>query len=116
MSRPSRLCSCGKIVAHGIRCECQISATRERNARHDRRRPPARERGYDHEWRKTRLEFLAAHPHCAMPGCGAPATTVDHIIRHRGDRALFWNRRNWQALCSPCHNRAKQRIERKPRS
>lgn len=112
MSRPPRLCSCGNIVAHGVRCECQRLQDRQRNARHDRRRPPARERGYDHEWRKARLAYLAEHPHCRM--CNAPATTVDHIIRHRGDRALFWNRANWQPLCAPCHNRIKQRMERRP--
>jgi 5-methylcytosine-specific restriction protein A len=115
MSRPPRLCSCGKIVAYGVRCECQIAATRERNARHDRRRLPARERGYDHSWRKARLAFLASHPHCAIPACDQPATTVDHMIPHRGDRALFWNTANWQSLCNHCHSSVKQRIERRPR-
>jgi len=113
MGKPPRICSCGKILAHGVRCECQINATRERNARHDRRRPPARERGYNHLWRKARLEYLAEHPQCRM--CSEPATTVDHIVRHRGDRALFWSRANWQSLCTRCHSSVKQRIERKPR-
>lgn len=110
-TRPPRLCSCGRIVAHGERCACQIAATRERNARHDQRRPSSRQRGYDHDWRKARRDFLAAHPYCAM--CGAPSTTVDHIVAHRGDVALFWNRRNWQALCARCHNSTKQRMERR---
>ncbi|WP_232215691.1 HNH endonuclease signature motif containing protein [Paracoccus sp. J55] len=44
--------------------------------------------------------------------CGADATLVDHIKPHRGDKALFWNWNNWQALCTPCHNRHKQRQER----
>jgi 5-methylcytosine-specific restriction endonuclease McrA len=112
VSRPPRICACGNRVPHGIPCRCQREADRLRRASHDRRRPPARERGYDHEWRKARLEYLATHPNCAMPGCGAKATTVDHIIPHRGDRALFWNRRNWQPLCTHCHNSAKQRQER----
>jgi 5-methylcytosine-specific restriction protein A len=30
---------------------------------------------------------------------------VDHIIPHRGNRELFWDTENWQALCTPCHNR-----------
>ena len=115
MSRPPRICACNMIVPHGERCRCQEQAHRERNARHDRRRPPARERGYDHEWRKARIAFLADHPHCAMPGCTEPATTVDHIIPHRGDRALFWNRANWQPLCAHHHNSTKQRAERKRR-
>ena len=28
---------------------------------------------------------------------------LDHIIPHRGDRKLFWDRDNWQALCKSCH-------------
>lgn len=115
MSRPPRICACGNRVPHGIPCRCQREADRLRRARHDRRRPPSRERGYNHEWRKARLEYLTTHPDCAMPGCDAKATTVDHIIPHRGDRALFWNRRNWQPLCTHCHNSAKQRLERRPR-
>lgn len=110
MSRPPRLCSCGRIVPHGARCECQRLATRDRNARHDRRRPTAAKRGYDHAWRAARHDYLTAHPYCAM--CGNPATTVDHVIPHRGDRALFWNRANWQPLCARCHNSIKQRQER----
>jgi 5-methylcytosine-specific restriction endonuclease McrA len=39
---------------------------------------------------------------------------VDHIKPHRGDRALFWDRRNWQALASsPCHSQRKQAQERR---
>lgn len=115
MTRPPRICSCGNRVPHGVRCRCQREADRLRNARHDRRRLPARERGYDHQWRKARLEYLATHPDCAMPECSNAATTLDHIIPHRGDRALFWNRRNWQPLCTHCHNSAKQRLERSTR-
>lgn len=111
MSRPPRLCHCGKIVPHGVRCACQREADRQRNARHDARRPAARQRGYNHDWRKARLEHLAAYPDCRM--CAAPATTVDHVIPHRGDRALFWNRQNWQSLCTRCHNSVKQRQERR---
>lgn len=32
------------------------------------------------------------------------ATVVDHIIPHRGDQKLFWDRSNWQALCKSCHD------------
>jgi len=107
---PPHLCNCGKIVAHGARCACQIASTRARNQRADARRPSAAARGYNHEWRKARLEYLATHPLCRM--CGKPSTLVDHIIAHRGDNRLFWTRTNWQPLCTPCHNRVKQRLER----
>lgn len=110
MPRPPRICSCGRTVAHGVRCQCQIAATRARNARHDRNRPTARERGYDSDWAKARLAFLNRYPCCAM--CNAPASVVDHVKPHRGNRDLFWDQRNWQPLCAPCHNRHKQRQER----
>ncbi|RLL64296.1 HNH endonuclease signature motif containing protein [Paenirhodobacter hankyongi] len=110
MPRPPHICTCGRLVAHGARCACQIASTRARNRRHDAKRPSARERGYTTDWQKERKAFLAAHPDCAM--CGAPATVVDHIIPHRGNKALFWDRHNWQPLCAPCHNRHKQREER----
>ena len=32
------------------------------------------------------------------------ATVVDHIIPHRGDQKLFWDRGNWQALCKRHHD------------
>ncbi len=42
-----------------------------------------------------------------------PATVVDHIIPHYGDRQLFWdNINNWQSLCVTCHNKYKQSEER----
>jgi 5-methylcytosine-specific restriction endonuclease McrA len=37
---------------------------------------------------------------------------VDHIIPHRGDDRLFWDRSNWQALCAHHHNSNKQRLDR----
>ena len=114
MTRPARLCSCGLIVPHGTACACQIAAKQARDRRHDARRPSSTARGYNREWRKKSREWLAFHPDCTC--CGRPATLVDHIQPHRGDPALFWNWRNWQSLCTPCHNRHKQRIERAARA
>jgi 5-methylcytosine-specific restriction protein A len=56
---------------------------------------------YGRPWRRARAAFLAEHPFCAQ--CPALATEVDHIIPHRGDRDLFWDQANWQALCDRCH-------------
>ncbi|WP_314945899.1 hypothetical protein [Bradyrhizobium cosmicum] len=44
--------------------------------------------------------------------CGKPAVVVDHVKPHRGDRALFWDKRNWQPLCTHHHNSTKQSLER----
>ena len=72
----------------------------------ERQRPSAARRGYGPRWRRARQAFLARHPLCVM--CAAagrlePATVVDHIVPHRGDTRLFWNKANWQSLCRPCH-------------
>ncbi len=32
---------------------------------------------------------------------------------HRGDRKLFWDSGNWQSLCKKCHDKHKQREERR---
>lgn len=59
-------------------------------------------------WRRARKRWLEAHPLCA--DCGelglvVSATDVDHIVPHEGDQKKFWNRKNWQSLCHPCHSR-----------
>ena len=59
-------------------------------------------------WRKASKAFLVAHPLCAeclKHGITKPATEVDHIIPHKGNKDLFWNQNNWQSLCHECHSR-----------
>jgi 5-methylcytosine-specific restriction endonuclease McrA len=60
---------------------------------------------YGSKWQKARRDYLDAHPRCATPGCLNIATIVDHRIPHKGDAERFWNRRNWQPRCKPCHDR-----------
>jgi 5-methylcytosine-specific restriction enzyme A len=111
-SKPPRLCGlCGRVHPIDVLCSHQVEQQRARKARHDHKRPSARERGYDTEWDKARLAFLREFPLCKR--CGGSATVVDHVIAHRGNRSLFWNRWNWQALCAGCHNGHKQRLERR---
>jgi len=112
MPRPPHICTCGRTVPHGQRCTCQIKAIRERNKRHDANRPSARQRGYTRDWERARADFLKHYSVCANANCRAQATVVDHIIPHRGDQDLFWDRSNWQPLCLHCHNSVKQRQER----
>jgi len=71
-------------------------------------------RGYGHKWRVEREKYLRLHPLCVM--CKAQdvvteATVVDHRVPHRGDQRLFWDRSNWQSLCSTHHSSDKQREE-----
>lgn len=113
MSKPARLCSCGKVIPHGTTCPCQIAAKRARDRRHDARRPNSRQRGYTREWQVKSRQFLEFHPTCWM--CAGKAELVDHITPHKGDPVLFWDYLNWQALCTRCHNSRKQRIEARDR-
>ncbi|MEQ8326528.1 MAG: HNH endonuclease signature motif containing protein [Parvibaculaceae bacterium] len=106
-----RHCACGRIVPARERCACQKARDLVRKARHDAKRPSARQRGYTSEWQKARADYLKAHPYCVM--CDIPANTVDHIEPHKGDERLFWDRTNWQSLCASCHSRRKQRQERR---
>ena len=65
-------------------------------------------RGYGSAWQKARKQYLEAHPlcvECMKEGRYVKATDVDHIVPHRGDQKLFWDRSNWQALCHRCHSR-----------
>ena len=50
---------------------------------------------------------------CEARGLVVAATVVDHITPHKGDLKLFWSRSNWQPLCKPHHDGAKQQAERR---
>ena len=69
----------------------------------------------DPRWRKRRKGYLQRNPLCAL--CLemdrlTPATIVDHVEPHRGDPVKFWDERNWQSACKPCHDGAKQQLEK----
>jgi 5-methylcytosine-specific restriction protein A len=72
-------------------------------------------------WKALRLFVLLRDLYtCQMPGCGRvePDTSqlvADHVKPHRGDERLFWDPKNLQTLCKPCHDGAKQRAERRGR-
>lgn len=74
----------------------------------ERVRESASQRGYDRKWAKVRGRFLQMNPlclHCKCEGRMTPATEVDHIVPHRGDKELFWDWDNLQALCKSHHSR-----------
>lgn len=112
---PPRMCSwsgCAEVV-HGRAHYCpahEVVNTREQSRATETARPDATVRGYNARWRKYRIVFLARHPLCGNPfgthGAGevVPSTVVDHIVPHRGDTTLFWDKANHQAVCTRCHN------------
>lgn len=70
----------------------------------------ATKRGYGRKWQAASKAFLQANPlcvHCMKqnPPRYTKATVVDHIVPHRGDQKLFWDRTNWQPLCKSCHDK-----------
>lgn len=71
------------------------------------KRPSAHKRGYTREWVRESKTFLAQPEnalcvYCKRNGFLVAAIQVDHIIPHRGDQNLFWDRSNWQGLCGSC--------------
>lgn len=104
--RPCTYAGCGVLVRDGSgRCPTHKHA--ERKAL-DAMRGSAHERGYSAAWQRARAGFLRSHPLCtkhAAKGETVAASVVDHIVPHKGDKVLFWEHDNWQALCKPCHDR-----------
>ena len=81
----------------------------ERDRDYQRMRDPVSRALYrSKRWETERSAFLDDHPlcmECEGHSVIRPASVVDHIDRHGGDAAVFWDSGRWQALCVPCHNR-----------
>jgi len=55
------------------------------------------------EWRLLRRSKLKESPLCEACRM-APASHVDHIRAHKGDRVKFLDEANLQSLCHSCHS------------
>ncbi|MEH6347775.1 MAG: HNH endonuclease [Bermanella sp.] len=104
--KPCNHPGCGKLieptVTHCVKHKQIVNKQREVG------RKNSYQRGYTGQWRKARLGFLAKHPlcnRCIDDNITEEATVVDHIIPHRGNNDVFWDRLNWQPLCKRCHDR-----------
>jgi 5-methylcytosine-specific restriction protein A len=65
-------------------------------------------RGYDHEWRQTRADYLRRNPlcvDCMGQGRTTPATDVHHVGKLRTHRHAKHEESNLMALCHECHAR-----------
>jgi 5-methylcytosine-specific restriction enzyme A len=70
-------------------------------------------------WQKLRLEVFARDGYvcqatgvACVGGKGDPsAPTCDHIIPHRGNPLLFWDKDNLQTVTAEYHSGEKQRLE-----
>lgn len=111
-TRPPRACAVPRCphLAAGRYCSAHAQRAATDGRARDRQRGTAHERGYGSKWQEARVGFLAKHRFCecsehrGLPN--APfATVVDHHIPHKGDKARFWDRSNWRALSTACHNK-----------
>ena len=100
------VCSKCKHVFRGRGGKCE--SCEEKDAKlSDSRRGTANQRGYNYKWRKLRGGYLLDHPLCVLcksEGIITSANIVDHVVPHKGDQKLFWNKRNWQSLCKRHHD------------
>ncbi|MED1419029.1 HNH endonuclease signature motif containing protein [Bacillus smithii] len=106
MKKPFR--PCAKIGCPNLTRERYCEEHKRNTNDYDKYRGSAAKRGYDSKWRKARKVYLLKHPFCVecmKEGVYTPATVVDHIIPHKGDKKLFWDQTNWQPLCEMHHNR-----------
>jgi 5-methylcytosine-specific restriction enzyme A len=67
---------------------------------------------YGRPWRRAVKAWLNEDPsrilcaHCKAEGIICVGTETDHIVPHRGDPELFWDRNNnWQRLCAYHHSK-----------
>ena len=113
MSR-ARVCNlCQQTVTGPCpNCKPKVEAMRQAVQRErDANRESAAKRGYGHKWRIEREVWLKREEnrfcvYCAekTPPRKTIANVIDHFIPHRGDKKLFWDRKNWRATCDSCHN------------
>ena len=105
---PKRPCArfpqCAKLVERKGLCEdCEA------------KRPPVVKPWahlYNYRWQVESRQFREREENAVCGGYPkgvhgeviVATTDVDHVRPHRGDRALFWDKGNWQALCHVCHS------------
>lgn len=95
----------------------------ECSSKRERWRGTRQERGYGAQWDRDARHFRQLFPYCGMRpndeppvmsrchelGIVTPAYQTDHVVPHRGNPALFMDKRqpiaqqpNWQSLCREC--------------
>jgi 5-methylcytosine-specific restriction protein A len=91
----------GRCARHSKQVDEQRSVGSDRQAGRALYRSP--------QWRTTRAAVLTLHPFCECAECVAGnlpvrASVVHHRRPHGGDRALFFDMQNLQALAKACHD------------
>ena len=50
-------------------------------------------------------------PFCSVPGCDRLTDHIDHVVPHRGDERLFFDRSNLSGICAVHHSEKTARGE-----
>lgn len=106
--RPAPACPtwpCPHRVPCPVHGRAQALAKEHRRPNRDVRRWYYHARWVHPDW-GLRAQVLADDPWCIacqQRGVLTVATDIDHIVPHRGDPELFWDRGNLQGLCRGCH-------------
>ncbi|AXQ93192.1 HNH endonuclease [Cereibacter sphaeroides] len=111
----------GRLATMPSRLACSpVPSTERERHRHRDETQPWRRWYKTARWQRLRWSVLVRDLFtCQREGCGrleadTSLLVADHKIPHRGDEALFWDAANLQCLCKTCHDRDKQREERRP--
>ena len=78
---------------------------KERTNGYDRRRSDAPY--HSSRWTKVAKAWKVEHPlceACKSKGIIKAAEVVDHIVPHKGNAEMFYDRANLQPLCKMCHD------------
>lgn len=114
----------GRLKGRGMtarigRPASRLGAAKPAPPRPEGHRPAWHKWYYLARWRRLRWDVLTAAAFtCEQTGCGrievdTSKLVADHIVPHRGDPVLFWDRANLQCLCKACHDSRKQKQERR---
>lgn len=113
-SAPARAC---KVYGCANHEPCPEHGRKAKQRQQDERRGSRQQRGYTRVWEHSSQQFLAEFPLCGMrpngqmpvmsechdKGLVTVAYQTDHVVPHKGNQQLFWDREgNWQALCRSC--------------
>lgn len=106
MMAPPTACStpaCGGMAVIGGKCaNCATPVAEIKIDAHDYHRE-WKKLYQCKRWRDLRAAILRREPICVI--CKHNASSVaDHIKDHRGNTVLFYDAKNLQGICKPCHD------------
>ena len=90
----------------------QRRISRARDYHEQRKLALYKTRRWTHDLRPRQLRQHPNCKHCAMLGLEVKAVDVDHIIEHKGNEALFFDRNNLQSLCRGHHSKKTRGVTR----